>query len=77
MGTKKTKKSSSPIVDLIYTIVGVILICFIIATALGIYVNKNSKGVIIGGLVFGVIFIGASIQNSKIRKKEKLTKNDF
>lgn len=71
MRNKKTKKLPNPIADLIYTILGVILICFSIATILGLYENKNSKGIIVGGLVLGIICIGASIQNSRIRKRSK------
>lgn len=77
MKNKKTKKLPSPITDLIYTIVGVILICFSIATALGLYENKNSKGIIVGGLAFGIICIGASIQNSRIRKNSTRNDDDF
>ena len=59
--------------DLLYSIIGVFFIFISLGTILGL-IKQNHEvktTVILGGFVFGLLFIGASIQNSRIRKRNK------
>mgnify|MGYP005989355527 CR=1 FL=1 len=74
---KNSKKIPSAKKDLVYNIIGLISIGFSIAAILGLYQTRNRQGVIIGGLTFGLVFIGVSFQNSRTRKRRKNKKTSL
>lgn len=61
------KRISSPITDLLYNIFGI----FLIATAIASFLGLVNSLLGVGCLIFGIICIAASIQNSIRRKRAK------